>query len=48
MSDTNDLFFANILCPWGCTNFVYNCGHIDLDILIQRVLGNFILVILNY
>ena len=35
MPGTIDIFFINMLCPWGFTKFVHKCGYVDLDILVQ-------------
>ena len=37
-SSCNKYMIPNILCPWGCTEFIFRCGHISLDIVFQRFL----------
>ena len=27
-----------VLCPWGCSEYVHKCGHLHLDIVLQRYL----------
>ena len=27
-----------VLCPWGCTEYVFSCGYVSLDIVFQRFL----------
>ena len=27
-----------VLCPWGCSEFIFSCGHISLEILFQNFL----------
>ena len=27
-----------VLCPWVCTEYVFSCGHVSLEILFQRFL----------
>ena len=32
----NELLIPNILCPWGCSEFLHHCGYIDIEIILQR------------
>ena len=37
-SACNKYMLPCILCPWGCTEYVFSCGHVSLDIVFQRFL----------
>ena len=37
-SACNKFMIPCVLCPWGCTEFNFSCGHISLDIMFQRFL----------
>ena len=28
-----------VKCPWGCTDHHYKCGHVELDVILTRLLG---------
>ena len=34
----NNLIMPTVLCPWGYSEYLHKCGHVPLDILIQRQL----------
>ena len=36
VSSCNNLLMSTVLCPWGCLEYLHKCGHVPLDILIQR------------
>ncbi len=37
-SSCNKYMLPCILCPWGCTEYVFSCGYLSLDIVFQRFL----------
>ena len=37
-SSCNKYMMPTVLCPWGCTEFIFSCGHVSLDIMFQRFL----------
>ena len=37
-SACNKYMMPCVLCPWGCSEFNFSCGHIPLDIMFQRFL----------
>jgi predicted GIY-YIG superfamily endonuclease len=39
----NKYLVPTILCPFGCTEFNHRCGHISIDIVLQRFLPKVIL-----
>ena len=32
----NKHLLPNVLCPWGCTDFIHRLGHLPLDVVFQR------------
>ena len=32
----NQFLLPNVLCPWGCSEFIHKVGYVDLDTVIQR------------
>ena len=34
----NKVLFPNVLCPWGCTEFIQECGSFPVDVFFQRIL----------
>ena len=38
----------DVLCPWGCSEYIHQCGYIELDILIQHFLPKLYLTLSNY
>ena len=37
-SSCNKYMMPTVLCPWGCTEFIFSSGHVSLDIMFQRFL----------
>ena len=44
---TNKHIIPTVLCPWGCTEFIHNVGHMHLDYVLQRFLRKVLLVMPN-
>ena len=38
VSSCNKYMIPCVLCLWGCTEYVFSCGHISLDTIFQRFL----------
>ena len=32
----NQFLLPDVLCPWGCSEFIHKLGYVDLDTLIQQ------------
>ena len=47
MDGTNKHIIPTVLCPWGCTEFIHNVGHMHLDYVLQRFLRKVLLVMPN-
>ena len=47
MASCNKFLMPNILCPWGCTEYIHQCGHIEMDLMIQRHLPKCYLMLSN-
>lgn len=37
----NKYLIPTVLCPFGCSSFMHKCGHVSLDIIIQRYLPKY-------
>ena len=33
---TNKHLLPTVLCPWGCSEYPFKCGHMELDFMFQR------------
>lgn len=36
ISTTNKHLMPNVLCPWGCTEYIHKCGYVSMDSVIQQ------------
>ena len=36
-----------VLCPWGCSEFIFHTGHVSLDIVFQRYFMKVNLVLIH-
>ena len=46
-STCNQYLMPCVLCPWGCTTFLHKCGHIQLDLVIQRYMPKCLITLIN-
>ena len=46
-SSCNNHLIADVLCPWGCSEFMHRCGYLDMDMIFQRYLPKCILKLMN-
>ena len=35
----NEYLLPNILCPWGCSEYIHECTHLPFDLMCQRYLN---------
>ena len=47
ISSCNNFMMPDILCPWGCTEYIHKPGYIESDLLFQRYLPKCKLVLSN-
>ena len=43
----NMYMIPNVLCPWGCNEFIFRCGFVSIDIVFQRFLRKVSLTMIN-
>ena len=43
----NQFLLPNVICPWGCSEFIHKVGYVDLDTVIQQFVQKCILSILD-
>ena len=43
----NKFMIPNVLCPWGCNEFIFRCGYISIDIVFQQFLRMVSLNLIN-
>ena len=43
----NKYMIPNVLCPWGCNEFIFRSGFLSIDIVYQRFLRNVSLNMMN-
>ena len=43
----NRFLLPNVLCPWGCSEFIHRVGYVDLDTVIQQFIQKFNLSIVG-
>ena len=36
----NQFILPNVLCPWGCSEFIHKVGYVDLYTVIQQFIQN--------
>ena len=46
-SSCNKHMISNILCPWGCSEYIFKCGHLDIDCIFQRYLPKCIIKLVS-
>ena len=32
----DEYLFPDVLCPWGCSEYMYKVGYLDIDTMLQR------------
>ena len=40
---SNKFLLSNVLCPYGCSSFIYRHGNVSLDVMFQRYLQRIII-----
>ena len=43
----NQFLLPNVLCPWGCSEFIHKVGYVDLDTVIQLFIQKYNLSIVD-
>ena len=43
----NQFLLPNVLCTWGCSDFIHKVGYVDLDTLIQQFIQKYNLSIVD-
>ena len=46
-SACNKYVLPSVLCLWGCSEHIFSCGHLSIDIMFQRFLPEVELVTIH-